>query len=138
MTEIDDIRTAAIKACESCAAGILERDRFCRWCGQLQVAMTTTDLRTAGNSRQLALHQPSRYLTTVLGEPASTNSLHRVSGPLVSAVVATLATGPASKPHRSVFSTAVAALLSVPLWLMIVLLSPLDAYAAAKNLSRGL
>ena len=137
MTEIDDIRTAAIKACESCGAGILDRDRFCRWCGQLQVAMTT-DLRAAGNSRQLALDEPSRYFTTLLGEPGSTNSLHRVSGPLVNAVVATLATGPASKPRRSVFATAVAALLSIPLWLMIVLLSPLDAYAAAKNLSRGL
>jgi hypothetical protein len=56
----------------------------------------------------------------------------------VSAVVTTLATGPATRPRRSLFATAVAALLSIPLWLMIVLLSPLDAYAAAKNLSRGL
>jgi hypothetical protein len=135
MTETDDIRTAAIKACESCGAGILDRDRFCRWCGRLQVSMST-GLVAAGDSRQP--DEPSRYVTTLLGEPGSTNSLHRVSGPLVSAVVATLTTGPASKPHRSIFATAVAALLSVPLWLMIVLLSPLDAYAAAKNLSRGL
>jgi hypothetical protein len=28
------------------------------------------------------------------------------------------------------------ALISLPIWLMIVLLSPLDAYAAAKNLLR--
>lgn len=138
MRETDDIRTAAIKACESCAAGILDRDRFCRWCGRLQVSMTTGLVAGGGNSRQLRLDEPSRYFTTLLGEPGSANSLHRVSGPLVSAVVATLATGPAVKPHRSVFATAVAALLSVPLWLMIVLLSPLDAYAAAKNLSRGL
>jgi hypothetical protein len=28
------------------------------------------------------------------------------------------------------------ALISVPIWLIIVLLSPLDAYAAVKNLAR--
>jgi len=137
MTQTDDIRTAAIKACESCAAGILDRDMFCRWCGSLQVA-TTANLSVAVDSRPIALREQSRYLTTELGQLTSTNSLHRVSGPLLSAVVATLSTGPASKPRRSLFSTAVAALLSFPLWLMIVLLSPLDAYAAAKNLSRGL
>lgn len=137
MTETDEIRTAAIKACENCAAGILDRDKFCRWCGALQSAMTSGLAATAG-SRPLGVREPSRYLTTELTQVASKTSLHRVSGPLVSAVVATLATGPASKPRRSLFAAAVAALLSVPLWLMIVLLSPLDAYAAAKNLSRGL
>ncbi|MEK6302002.1 MAG: hypothetical protein AABO41_14925 [Acidobacteriota bacterium] len=137
MTGTDDIRTAAIKACESCAEGILDRDKFCRWCGELQGAMTVS-LSAALDSPPIALYEPSRYLTTELGQLASTNSLHRVSGPLVSAVLATLSTGPVSRPRSSLFSTAVAALLSFPLWLMIVLLSPLDAYAAAKNLSRGL
>jgi hypothetical protein len=33
----------------------------------------------------------------------------------------------------SLFATAVAALLSIPLWLMIVLLSPLDACAARRT-----
>ena len=134
MTGTDDIKTAGIRACRSCAEGILDRDKFCRWCGELQEAMTTS----LSESGPIALREPSRYLTTELGQLASTTSLHRVSGPLVSAVVATLATGPASKPQRSLFANAVAALLSLPLWLMIVLLSPLDAYAAAKNLSRGL
>lgn len=137
MTEIDDIKTAAIKACESCAAGILDRDKFCRWCGSLQGAGMVS-ISEAVDSRLIGHRDPSRYLTTELGQLASTTSLHRVSGPLVSAVLATLATGQVSKPRRSLFATAVAALLSIPLWLMIVLLSPLDAYAAARNLSKGL
>ncbi|MFY9608493.1 MAG: hypothetical protein WAU45_07750 [Blastocatellia bacterium] len=137
MIETDDIRTAAIKPCENCAAGILERDKFCRWCGSLQSAMTTTCGLT-GESLAVFSREPSRYLTTGLEPLGSTSGLHRVSGPLVSAVVATLATGSVSKPHRSLFATAIAALLSFPLWLIIVLLSPLDAYAAAKSLSRGL
>ena len=136
MTGPDDIKTAAIKACGSCADGILDRDRFCRWCGELQGTLTTS--LTAVVQAETALREPSRYLTTELGCLAATTNLHRVSGPLVSAVVATLATGPVSRPNRSFFATAIAALLSLPLWLMIVLLSPFDAYAAAKNLSRGL
>jgi hypothetical protein len=80
--------------------------------------------------------EPSRYLTKGLGRLESTGSLHRVSGPLVSAVVTTLATGPASAAEVAVCHGGGRA-ASIPLWLMIVLLSPLDAYAAAKNLSRG-
>ncbi|HWN99757.1 MAG TPA: hypothetical protein VNS63_10850 [Blastocatellia bacterium] len=136
MNGTDDIKTAAIRACESCAAGILDCDKFCRWCGGSQHAMTTR-ISAATESHSLGLREPSRYLTTEL-PLASTSSLRRVSGPLVSAVVATLASGPVSRPRTALFATAVATLLSFPLWLMIVLLSPLDAYAAAKNLSRGL
>lgn len=137
MAETGEIRTAAIKACEHCAAGILDRDRFCRWCGALQGAKTS-DFSPAPRPLPLGVREQSRYLTKGLGQLESTGSLHRVSGPLVSAVVTTLATGPATRPRRSLFAAAVAALLSIPLWLMIVLLSPLDAYAAARNLSRGL
>lgn len=137
MTGIDDIETAAIKACEGCTLGILDRDNFCRWCGAAQSGMTA-GIRLSTDSRALVFREPSHYQTTELGHVASTNSLHRVSGPLMSAVVATLATGAASQPRPSLFARAIVALLSVPLWLMIVLLSPLDAYAAAKNLSRGL
>jgi hypothetical protein len=137
MTGTDDIKTAAIRACRSCADGILDRDKYCRWCGELQEAMTTS-FSAAVESRPIALREPTRYLTTELCQVTPTTNLHRVSGPLISAVVATLATGPVSKPKRSLFANAIAALLSLPLWLMIVLLSPLDAYAAARNLSRGL
>lgn len=137
MCETGDIKTALVKACENCAAGILERDKFCRWCGSLQGAMTASYSETA-ESLAIVSRERSRYLTTELEPLGSTGSLHRVSGPLVSAVVATLSTGAPSQPRTSLFARAITALLSVPLWLMIVLLSPLDAYAAAKNLSRGL
>jgi hypothetical protein len=137
MSEIDDIKTALVKACENCKAGILERDKFCRWCGSLQSAMATT-CNLAAESFAIFSREPSRYLTTELEPLRSTDGLHRVSGPLVSAVVATLSTGAASQPRTSLFGRALTALLSFPLWLIIVFLSPLDAYAAAKSLSRGL
>ena len=131
MVETEETKTALVKSCDSCAGGILERDSFCRWCGARQRSISESGhLDRAVVSRAL-----SAYLTTGL-KPAT--NLHHVSGPLVSAVVATLATGPALHPRPSIFARAITALLSIPLWLMIVLLSPLDAYAAAKNLSRGL
>lgn len=137
MSETGDIKTALVKACENCAAGILERDKFCRWCGSLQSALIPTCSLEADSLGSLS-REPSRYFTTELEPLGSTDGLHRVSGPLITAVVATLSTGTALQPRPSLFARAITALLSVPLWLMIVLLSPLDAYAAAKNLSRGL
>lgn len=134
MFQTGEVKTALVKACGSCEGGILDRDTFCRWCGARQSATRVSggiDLTTDSCV-------PSSYLTTGLEPLAARTNLHRVSGPLVSAVVATLATGPVSHPRPTLFARAITALLSVPLWLMIVLLSPLDAYAAAKNLSRGL
>jgi hypothetical protein len=60
---------------------------------------------------------------------------HRVSGPLVEAVVANVASGQLGEQGR-LMRRLMLALISLPIWLMIVLLSPLDAYAAAKNLLR--
>jgi hypothetical protein len=137
MREIDETKTEAIRGCESCAQGILDRDKFCRWCGALQSGATVT-ISEVAESREIVVLEPSRYFTTGVGNNSTNNSLRRVSGPLVSAVVASLSTGPVPKPGQSWFATTLAALLSLPLWLMIVLLSPFDAYAAAKNLSRGL
>jgi hypothetical protein len=135
MFETDEEKTALVKACGSCEAGILDRDTFCRWCGARQGAI---DSRGGMDHPTMSSCVPSNYLTTGLEPLAARTNLHRVSGPLVSAVVATLATGPVSHQRPSFFARAITALISVPLWLMIVLLSPLDAYAAAKNLSRGL
>ena len=136
MIDTGDEKTAAMKACESCGGGMLDRDNFCRWCGASQGAMTGRNMPR--ESLAIVFSEPCRYLTTGLEQLRSTDGLHSVSGPLVSAVVATLATGPASRPRASLLARAITALLSFPLWLIIVLLSPLDAYAAAKNLSRGL
>lgn len=136
MVATGEIKTATVKVCVSCPGGILDSDKFCRWCGASQnpiVASSGISVEGAMDSGM-----PWSYMTRALEPLDTSHNFHRVSGPLVSAVVATIATGPASQARESFSARAIAALLSFPLWLIIVLLSPLDAYAAAKSLSRGL
>jgi len=134
MVATGEIKTATVKGCVSCTGGILDSDKFCRWCGASQNAIAASGGISVERPAMVS-GMPWSYMTKAIEPP---NNFHRVSGPLVSAVVATLATGPASQARESFSARAIAALLSFPLWLIIVLLSPLDAYAAAKNLSRGL
>ena len=122
MLNAQDARTVAVKACCACSGQLLESDRFCRWCGGAQAD-------AASGSPAVA-----RYTTSLLAG-ANSNLYHRVSGPLVSAVIAGVATGEFNE-QGCLMRRCLLALISVPIWLMIVLLSPLDAYAAAKNLLR--
>ena len=115
-------RTAAVKACTACSGQLLESDRFCRWCGGAQSGAASAELAAA------------RYTTTLLAGVKS-NLYHRVSGPLVNTMVEGVAGGELAE-QGGWMRRMLPALISLPIWLMIVLLSPLDAYAAAKNLSR--
>jgi len=128
-----DARTAAVKACSACSGQLLESDHFCRWCGEVQrdAASGPPSAAREPASHQLAV---ARYTTSLLVETKS-NLYHRVSGPLVNAVVAGVASGELGDQSRWM-RRCLLALISLPIWLMIVLLSPLDAYAAAKNLLR--
>lgn len=132
-----EARTIAVKACALCSGGLLECDRFCRWCGVRQ-----PDRMAAGgesSARQLtdsALVNLSPYTTSALEREGAKSGLYRrVSGPLVSAVVAGVSANSPQSCSRFM-KRAILALISFPIWLIIILLSPLDAYAAAKNLLR--
>ncbi|MGH9844657.1 MAG: hypothetical protein ACREEM_38550 [Blastocatellia bacterium] len=66
-----------------------------------------------------------------------TNSLSRpVSGQLLKAVADGVAIKRAVGGYSSITRNIVLALMSVPVWLMIVLLSPLDAWAATREIAR--
>ena len=129
-TNEQDARTVAMKACRDCSRQLLESDRFCRWCGQSQPSPGNIP----GPSVELAV--AAKYSTSLLEDPRR-NLYHRVSGPLVSAAVAGVSRGDLSELSSGGWMRRmILALIAVPIWLMIVLLSPLDAYAAAKNLVR--
>ena len=69
------------------------------------------------------------YETSKLSSPIL---YHPVSGPLVKAVAEGV---PASASHsvpRELPKKVLFALMAIPIWVMIILLSPLDAYASAK------
>ena len=117
-----DARTVAVKACTGCNSGLLDRDKFCRWCGARQAIPESGGLYAVAPTVALA--------------GARTDVYRRVSGPLVNAVVSGALTTPSSDNQSAFIKRVILALISIPIWLIIVLLSPIDAYAAVKNLAR--
>lgn len=115
-------KTVAIKACAVCGSGLLEDDKFCRSCGVRQA-----DKRDPG---------PRFYRTSALANVVRTEVYRPVSGPLVREVVSGALAGPSAEKQSPVLKRVILALVSIPVWLIIVLLSPLDAYAFVKNLAR--
>src|SRR5262245_5634880 len=133
--------TVPVKPCNSCRGGLLEADRFCRWCGEQQVTKISPASPAIGSwfAAQAAQADAGRYPTTVLELCDGSRDLyHRVSGPLLSAVVAGASRSATGELRGPFLQRAILALISVPIWMIIVLLSPLDAYAAARNVVRGI
>ena len=63
------------------------------------------------------------------------DSYRRVSGPLVDTVTAQSATRVSGRLHNQAVTHVLSALLAIPIWLIIVVLSPVDAYLAAKEIA---
>jgi hypothetical protein len=124
--------TVAVKACCSCGTGLLEYDKFCRKCGICQPG--SFNYSDSLNVAAEALTRSASPRTVV----ADGESYHPVSGPLVKAVVARVSSGATAPLHGRLLKSSILALISVPIWLIIVLLSPIDAYLAARTLSRAI
>lgn len=116
--------TVALKQCHSCGAELIERDKFCRRCGISQ--------RLCCDSSNELRHQ-SEYATKRFSEDGG---MHQsFSGPLVQAITTGLARRTTALQANRWMMRLVGALVAVPLWLMIVLLSPLEALAAARAIA---
>lgn len=140
MHYLDSEATLSVKPCSACGFGLLENDRFCRRCGSKQVETSISALfiepkeylpeATSGSLARL----PQSYQTTLISKNDTEENLYRsISGPLVSALVRSMSsTAPAGfcgRVLRKAFST----LISISIWLMMVLLSPIDAYLASRS-----
>lgn len=127
MYESGQTTTIAIKPCGTCGAGLVEESKFCRLCGARQTSGSPSQVSISSHRAEAEPLGP--YATTPLSQQ---RLYHPVSGPLVSAVVAGVpARGPHS-PASSFSKRMLLALMAIPIWVMIILLSPLDAYASAK------
>lgn len=124
-------KTVAIKSCVACASGLLEHDRFCRWCGVQQPSKATRCEPAAFKTATL-----TATLSAGLTSGARAEAYHRVSGPLVEAVLTGALAGHSINNESPALKRMILALIGIPVWLIIVLLSPLDAYAAVRNLAR--
>lgn len=139
MIDIHQAETVAVKACCSCGGGLLERDKFCRWCGQCQGSSESSPdgrgfLKAATTTSGGGPTSP--YTTSGLSVSGAKPDFYRpVSGPLVQAALANITTSPVADFTGRVARKLIFVLISIPVWLIIVLLSPLDAYLAARSLS---
>jgi hypothetical protein len=134
MDELQQARTVALKACVACSSGLLEHDKFCRRCGARQPGQESFELNQmpAGASACGA----QSCATVAFAGVARADVYRRISGPLVNAVVTGALSVPSAENQSPFVKRVILALISIPIWLIIVLLSPLDAYAAVKNLAR--
>jgi hypothetical protein len=120
--------TVAIRPCLSCGSGIPETDRFCRLCGQSQQAGQTIEIARRSGVGDLAV-------TEGAVSSISAALVTRLSDQLVSGSVACVFSIGGGRPggtYAPRIKRIVSVLVSVPVWLIIVVLSPFDAYAMAR------
>ncbi|HSQ20940.1 MAG TPA: hypothetical protein VLR92_11270 [Blastocatellia bacterium] len=129
--------TVAIKACIACASALLERDNFCRRCGAPQPGSESLALNRVVKMPTEAAEccAPFWENPNISNRPRG-DAYRRISGPFVNAVVTGALSTPSTKNQNPFVQRVILVLISIPIWLIIVLLSPLDAYAAVKYLAR--
>jgi len=121
--DLSQVETRDLWLCEVCMAERRERDKFCRRCGARL---------DASDGAQSVSAAPSLARAT-FSLPQDISPL--VSGRLVAAALSGISTQGAPS-HNRLFKWLISALLSIPIWLIIAPLSPLDAYTTAKTISR--
>ena len=126
--------TVSIRACVSCGSGLLETNKFCRNCGARQSAQFVGLVPSSALSVD-AVSAPAAASSSPSASGGG-DAYHPVSGPLVKAVVASVSSRDTVPLHGRLLSSSILALISIPIWIMIVLLSPIDAYVAARAFSR--
>ena len=121
MLALHEIETAALNQCHGCGAELLPRDKFCRRCGIRQVNgyATSTDLARARDCETRPLGS---------GEEAC----HSFSGQLIRVVAQTMSARAAIQNRSRKGQRLICTLITIPIWMLIVMLSPLDAIAAAR------
>jgi hypothetical protein len=118
----ENAETVDLKRCHACAAELLDTHKFCRRCGARHPDgyITSTDLAHSSNWQ-------TRPLAGNTGEHAS------YSSQLIRIVTESLSARTSTKRLNRKSRWLVSTLITIPIWLLIVMLSPLDAYTAAKS-----
>ncbi len=127
MNSMQTKETVAIKQCPTCAGELLARDRFCRHCGVNQNDSCVTEALTS--------NLPG-FETRPLGDERAI--YQSLSGTLVNIVARGLSAKSLSYCAGRGSTRVVAVIATIPIWLLIVLLSPMEAYAAARTITKRL
>src|SRR5262245_16522484 len=138
MFEPEEAETTGLRRCDACGAEQLDRDKVCRRCGARQTRPVWQSMGVSGSVvRGAACEVPGEADRSgcETGALSGSGPLRRsYSGPLVCLVAQKLSEETSSLAAHGWMKFVVSMIVAVPLWLMIVMLSPLDAYAAAKDL----
>ncbi|MGH9835169.1 MAG: zinc ribbon domain-containing protein [Blastocatellia bacterium] len=121
-TEIKE--TVGLKSCNNCSRELREGDKFCRRCGANQNGRPRAEPPDATEAE-------SKYKTSRLPEA---DDRHRFSGSLMKSLAGGVSAR-TSRINNRFAKLVVSILAAAPLWLMIVLLSPFDAYVAARSIA---
>lgn len=113
--------TVSLKQCHVCGVEQHDRDKFCRRCGIRQVSGYATAAR---------LERMSECETRPLQRDEEV--YQSFSGQLIHIVAQSMSARAAKQSGSRGGRRLVCTLITIPIWMLIVMLSPLDAYAAAK------
>jgi hypothetical protein len=122
--DIEIKETAGLKSCPNCSREIREGDKFCRRCG---VNLNEVSAVESPDRKEAE----SKYRTSRLLEG---DDCRRISGLLMKSLMGS-ATVRASRIDSRFAKLVISMLAAAPLWLVIVLLSPFDAYVAARSIA---
>ncbi len=127
---LDQMKTEAVNQCFSCRALLTASDRFCRSCGASQRRTAFIDTVS---------RYPSARTTMIVSNPVEQKRTSQtLSNVLVNTLTESIATKTMSLGYGRFGTHLIGGLVVIPIWLLIILLSPLDAYAAARAASSQL
>ena len=122
MLILEEMETTALNQCPGCGAEPLMRDKFCRRCG-------TRRLNSYATSTDLAGTRVFETKPLQSGE----QRCQSFSGQLIHVVAQTMSTRTAARNQSRGVQRLICTLIAIPIWMLIVMLSPLDAIVAAKS-----
>jgi len=133
----DQAETAPLVLCHACGAEARDRDRFCRRCGAHLIEPEWAATAPVNASYVIASSRLSPSAPPYVTSPLTQTAInHRVSGMLLTSISNGVSANLAVYPINRVARRVIIALISIPIWLVIILLSPLDAYFTAKAIAR--
>src|SRR5262249_19339438 len=128
--------TTGLRHCQVCGAAQTARDKFCRRCGVSQSRRVEPINCITGSVTGDVVGRAVRPGCETRPLSGSGALRRSYSGRLVGIVTQELSEQTSSLRANHWAMLLISILVAAPLWLMIVLLSPLDAYVAAKALAK--
>jgi hypothetical protein len=136
MPETSYANTSPLDLCWRCEAEVHEGDRFCRHCGANLSERTAPFIR-AEDSKRIAGRDTGESFSPYETAPLSMPDWQRpISGKLVEVVAAGIKPGRGGYGKSRLVKGAMVVLITPPIWLLMVLLAPLDAYAVTKVITK--